>query len=236
MRRRLLPLLLIALAGCGRPPEAGNEAWFPLAAGHRWTYRVTTLSGADTSERERLTLRTQGRETLVLDDQPAWVRRSDSGVNYWLRSDEAGIRRVASKSDMQADPVADPAGRFVLKAPFVAGTQWQAGTTTYLLMRTNEYPRELKHSHPNIPMTYTIEAVADEVKVAAGTFSPCLRVRGSATVRVFVDPISGFKDQPLNSVEWYCRGVGLVKMERSEPASSPMLVGGSRTLELEAWE
>ena len=161
MRRRLLllllPLLLVALAGCSRSPEAGNEAWFPLAAGHRWTYRVTTVSGAEAPERETLTLRTQGRETLVLDDQAAWVRRSDSGITYWLRSDDAGIRRVAQKSDMQVDPVADPADRFVLKAPFVVGTQWQAGTTPYLLMRTHEYPRELKHSHPNVPMTYTIE-------------------------------------------------------------------------------
>lgn len=235
MRRGVL-FILIGLAGCGRSSDAGNEAWFPLAEGHRWTYRVTTLSGAGTSERETLTLRTLGRETLVLDDKPAWVRRSDSGISYWLRADEAGIRRVASKSDMQADPVADAPGRFVLKAPFAVGTQWQAPTTTYLLMRTHEYPRELKHSHPNIPMTYTIEAVADEVKVAAGSFSPCLRVRGSATVRVFVDPISGFKDQPLTSLEWYCRGVGLVRLERSEPSTSPMLVGGSRTLELEAWQ
>lgn len=234
--RRCTPLLLLVLAGCGRSPDAGNVAWFPLEAGHRWTYAVTTRSGADGVERESLTLRTLGRETLVLDDQPAWLRRSDSGITYWLRADEAGIRRVAQKSDMQVDPVADPAGRFVLKAPFAVGTQWQAGTTTYLLMRTHEYPRELKHSHPNIPMTYTIEAVADAVQVPAGRFSPCLRVRGSATVRVFVDPISGFKDQPLHSVEWYCRGVGLVKMERSEPSTSPMLVGGSRTLELEAWE
>jgi len=234
--RRSICLLLVALMGCSRTTDAGNEAWFPLAAGHRWNYTVTTVSGGDAPERERLTLRNQGRETLVLDDQPAWVRRSESGITYWLRSDDAGIRRVASKSDMQTEPVADSAGRFVLKAPFVVGTQWQASTTTYLLMRTHEYPRELKHSHPSIPMTYTIEAVADEVRVGAGTFSPCLRVHGSATVRVFVDPISGFKDQPLNSVEWYCRGVGLVKMERTEPSSSPMLLGGSRTLELENWE
>lgn len=236
MRRCPLPLLFVALAGCGRSPGADNEAWFPLQAGHRWTYVVTTRSGPDASERESLTLRTLGRETLVLDDKTAWVRRSDSGISYWLRADDTGIVRVASKSDMQADPVADSPGRFVLKAPFAVGTQWQASTTTYLLMRTHEYPRELKHSHPNIPMTYQIEAVADEVRTPAGSFSPCLRVRGSATVRVFVDPISGFKDQPLTSVEWYCRGVGLVKMERSEPSTSPMLVGGTRTLELEAWQ
>lgn len=236
LMRRCLPLLIAALAGCGRSPGADNEAWFPLQAGHRWTYTVTTRSGADSVERESLTLRTLGAETLVLDDKPAWLRRSDSGINYWLRADEGGVVRVASKGDMQADPVADAPGRFVLKAPFVVGTQWTAPTTAYLLMRTHEYPREIKHSHPSIPMAYQIEAVADAVQVPAGRFSPCLRVRGSATVRIFVDPISGFRDQPLTTLEWYCRGVGLVKMERSEPSTSPMLVGGSRTLELQAWQ
>jgi hypothetical protein len=234
--RRLCLLLPVVLAGCGRSPGGEAETWFPLEAGHRWTYTVTTLSGADASDRESLTLRTLGKATLELDDQAAWQRRSDSGVNYWLRADDSGIYRVASKSDMQAEPVADTPARVVLKAPYAVGTQWTAPTTTYLLMRTNEYPRELKHSHPAIPMNYQIEAVAETVQTPAGSFSPCLRVRGSATVRVFVDPISGFRDQPLTTLEWYCRGVGLVKLERSEPASSPMLTGGSRVLELESWK
>jgi len=233
MRRRLL-FALIVVAGCSRAPE--GQSWFPLEAGHRWNYTVTTRSGTDAPERESLTLRTLGSATLVLDDQPAWQRRSDSGVDYWLRADAAGIRRVASKSDMQAEPVADARDRYVLKAPYAVGTQWQAPTTAYLLMRTAEYPREIKHSHPSIPMSYEIEAVADAVQTPAGQFSPCLRVRGSAKVRIFVDAISGYSDQPLTTVEWYCRGVGLVKLERSEPSTSPMLVGGSRTLELESWK
>lgn len=237
MRARLLSVVIVlVLANCGRSPGSGSEVWFPLEAGHRWTYTVTTRSGTEAVERESLTLRTLGRETLALDDRPAWIRRSDSGISYWLRADAGGIVRVASKSDMQADPVADAPGRYVLKAPYAVGTQWQAPTTTYLLMRTAEYPRELKHSHPSIPMTYEIEAVADVVRTPAGSFSPCLRVRGSATVRVFVDAISGYRDQPLTTVEWYCRGVGLVKLERSEPSASPMLVGGSRTLELASWQ
>lgn len=234
--KRYLPLLALALASCSRSPGAGNEAWFPLAAGHHWTYTVTTRNGSDVTDRETQTMFTLGADTLVLDDKPAWQRRSDSGVNYWLRADDSGIVRVASKSDMQTDPVADAPGRFVLKAPFVVGTQWQAPTTAYLLMRTNEYPREIRHSHAAVPMTYQIEAVADEVQTPAGTFSPCLRVKGFATLKVFVDPMTGFKDQPLTTLEWYCRGVGLVKVQRDEPSSSPMLIGGTRTLELEDWK
>lgn len=227
--------LAAVLAGCGARPD-GDEL-FPLRAGHVWTYRVSTRLGNDAVERETLTLRTLGHEALpALDTAGAWHRRSDTGLDYWLRADASGIYRVASKTDLQAEPVLDKAPRFVLKAPYTVGTQWQAGTTTYLLMRHNEFPREIRHTHPNIAMNYQIDAVGDVVDVPAGRFDRCLRVKGVATVRVYADPASGWRDLPLTTTEWYCPGVGLVKLERSEPVQSAFLIGGSRTLELEHWQ
>jgi hypothetical protein len=239
MRRLLITVLpaagLTFLAACSSKPA--TEALFPLEAGHQWTYRVTTRSGEDTSERETLTLRTLGAEALpALDSQTAWRRRSDSGLDYWLRSDATGIYRVAAKNDLQAEPVLDKPLRFVLKAPYTVGTQWQAPTAPYLLMRRNEFPREIRHSHPSVPMNYQIDAVDESVETPAGRFEHCLRVRGQASVRVYADPASGWRDMPLATTEWYCRGVGLVKLERNEPAQSPFLTGGSRTLELESWQ
>jgi hypothetical protein len=228
-------LALLSLAGCQR--QTPSEALFPLEAGHRWTYRVTTRTGEDTSERESLTLRTMGPEAMTaLDGKSAWRRRSDSGVDYWLRADETGVYRVATKSDLDAEPHLDKPQRFVLKAPYTVGTQWQAATTSYLLMRRNEFPREIRHSHPSIPMSYQIEAVAETVDTPAGHFETCLKVRGTGSVRVYADPASGWKDMPLTTTEWYCKGVGLVKLERNEPAQSAFLTGGSRTLELESWQ
>ena len=51
----------------------------------------------------------------------------------------------------------------------------------------------------------------------------------------FADPVVGFKDMPLTTTEWYCKGVGLVKLERTEPANSTFLAGGKTTLELLEW-
>jgi hypothetical protein len=227
--------VVTVLAGCERAPSA--DALFPLDAGHRWTYRVTTRLGDDASERETLTLRTLGREAVpALGDVAASRRRSDSGLDYWLQADASGIYRVASKSDLDPEPVPDKPLRFVLKAPFVVGTQWQATTTAYLLMRRNEFPREIRHTHPKVPMTYQIEALAESLDVPAGHFDRCLRVRGSASVRIYADPASGWRDMPLTTLEWYCPGIGLVRMERSEPAGSAFLTGGTRTLELESWQ
>lgn len=226
--------LAASLAGCQRNTPADD--WFPLAAGHRWTYRVTTHGDDDTSERESLTLRTLGPETVPALGASAWRRRSDSGIDYWLRADTSGIYRVASKSDLDAEPLPDKPLRFVLKAPYTIGTQWQSTTTAYLLVRRNAFPREIRHTHPSVTMLYTIAAVDEAVETPAGRFAHCLRVQGTASVRVYADPASGWRDMPLTTTEWYCPRVGLVRVERSEPAKSAFLTGGTRTLELESWQ
>ena len=107
--RRTAPLATLAFAfaltisglpGCGSPPEpASGSALFPLAKGHVWTYRVTTELESDAPSSRELTLRTLGPEAMpLLDGQDAWRRRSDDGVDYWLRSDASGIYRVAARA------------------------------------------------------------------------------------------------------------------------------------------
>ena len=227
--------VLLGLAGCQRPAPA--EGYFPLAAGHRWEYEQRIEWENLAIERETLLLTTEGREEPEgLAGGPAWRRRSASGVDYWLRSDDTGVYRVASKSDLDAAARPDANRRYVIKAPFVVGTNWQATTTAYLLRRRQEFPREIRHSHPAVPMGYAIEAVGERVQTRAGRFEDCLRVRGEAKVRLFADPVHGWRDLPLTTLEWYCKGVGLVRLERDEPASSTFLSGGKLVLELTAWQ
>lgn len=231
--RAALPLAVsAALCGCGGAP-AGSP-YFPLAAGHAWTYEVRSEWDDSRTARETRVLRTLGREAL--DGGDAWRRRSDSGVDYWLRADERGVYRVASKTDLERDPRPDASPRFVLKAPLAVGTSWQAATAPYLLMRRAAFPPELRHTHPSVTMTYTIDALGVPVETRAGRFDDCVRVRGSASLVLFSDPVAGWKPMPLTTTEWYCRGVGLARLERHEPAlGSSFLTGGSLTMELVAW-
>lgn len=226
---------LAVLGGCSR--DAAPDAFFPLEAGHRWTYRVATQWSDGKTEDDTLTLTTLGKEPLPAgaaagDDRPAWRRHSADGVDHWLRADANGIRRVATRSLL--DPVlkADSVQRFVLKAPYVVGTQWAAPTTAYVLERRFDFPREVRLSYPPVTMTYRIEATGDSVDTPVGHHTDCLRVRGTATIRVFADPVVGWRELPLASVEWYCRGIGLVRLERSEPPGSNFTAGGTRTLTL----
>jgi hypothetical protein len=230
----LLPALL--LAACGRGP--GGDQLFPLEAGRQWTYRVTTELEDNSLSHETLVMRNEGSEPLHLhdDSQDAWRRRSEDGVTYWLRSDKSGIYRVASKSDLQAEPQPDPAPRFVLRQPLVVGTQWQASTTAYLLQRRQEFPREIRHTHPAVPMSYRIESTDLALDTPVGRFEHCLQVKGQAKLHLFADPVNGWRDLPLTTLEWYCPGIGLARLERHEPAQSAFLSGGSLTMELMAWQ
>lgn len=236
MSRIALHLVMSAaalLAGCGERSPAAS--YFPLDAGHRWTYQLTSTWADDSRERETLVLSALGEEDLA-DGKKAWRRRSETGIDYWLRSDASGVYRVATKTDVQEAPKPDAAPRFVLKLPLAAGTRWQAGTTAYLLRRRAEFPPEIRHSHPDIAMNYVIEALGQTVETPAGQFSDCLRVKGSATVHLFVDPVQGWQDLPLTTREWYCAGVGLVRLERDEPANSTFLLGGQLKMELMSWQ
>lgn len=105
-----------------------------------------------------------------------------------------------------------------------------------LLRRHADFPPEIRHSHKPVLMTYRIAALGQKVSTRAGDFADCLTVQGSAVIRLFADPVVGFKDLPLNTTEWYCKGVGLVKVQRAEPASSTFLAGGTMTLELTEWQ
>jgi hypothetical protein len=225
--------LVVAFAGCGA--AAPSTGFFPLEAGHRWTYDVKTEWDNNVVEHEPLVLTTHGSDSNV-EGGAAFRRRSDSGVDYWLRRDDSGIYRVASKSDLDAEPKPDAQRRYVLKTPFAAGSTWQATTTAYLLKRRNEFPREIKHTHPSISMNYTIESIGEKVQTRAGAFNDCLRVKGTAAVRVYADPVVGWRDMPLVTTEWYCDGVGLVRVVREELAQATFLTGGTLTMELVAWQ
>ncbi|MDE2455169.1 MAG: hypothetical protein KGL43_16390 [Burkholderiales bacterium] len=220
------------LCACQGP--APGTSYFPLDAGHRWRYDLATEREAGGVEHEELVLETLGQQEFA--GQPAWVRRSETGVDYFLRADASGIYRVASRLDVEAEPLKDAAPRYVLKAPLKVGTEWQADTNAYVLQRRQEFPPEIRNTHAPVMMTYTIAALGQGVDTRAGHFGDCLRVNGRALLRLFADAVSGWRDLPLTTTEWYCKGVGLVKVVREEPANSTFLSGGTMTLELTEWK
>lgn len=223
--------LAAVLVGCRAGPEP--VSLFPLEPGQHWRYDVRTEWENLVVERELREIRTMGQAQI--GDATAWRRRSADGVEWYLRADDSGVYRVATKTDLDAEPRPDAQRRYVLRAPVAVGTQWQASTTAYLLRRRADFPREIRHSHPEVIMHYVIESLDDVVDVRAGRYEGCVRVRGQAQLRLFADPVVGWRDMPLTTTEWYCRGPGLVKLVREEPAGATFLSGGTLTMELLQW-
>ena len=154
-----MPLLLL-LTAC---TPSGGDSWFPLVKGFEQTYAVTVES-EEAPPPEEWTLRVQGSDEV--DGMPVAVRRHSAGVSYYLREDDSGIRRVATRLDIDSEPTPEKEPMWVLKAPFTVGTEWTTATVPYLLLRRNEHPRELKLSH-RTPMQWRIEADNERVSTPA---------------------------------------------------------------------
>ena len=223
MSRHLLfyaPLALLA-ACSGR--DMGSE-WFPLRVGDEQTMSVSYQMD-EPREPEEWVMRVD--EPVVFQDQPVAVRHHSAGVSYYLKADDQGVRRIATRTDIDSEPTADAEPVWVLRAPYQVGTEWTTVTVPYLLQRRNEHPRDLKHTH-KAQMTWRIEAVDDMVTLADGSaHQPCLRVVGQARLNLYTDPVNGFTDVPLISREWYCKGQGLVKLEREEKVPAGFMTGGT---------
>jgi hypothetical protein len=231
MHRRAVLAAAVVLAACGAKP-AGDDL-FPLAAGHRWTYRMTTALEDHEPKVESLTIANEGSDQLGGDT--AWRRRSDAGIDYWLRADDTGVYRIGVRTPPQRLIAVDEPRRYVLRRPYQLGTQWDVLTTGYVLQRRNEVPKELRRWHKPFPMVYTIAALDETVTTPAAKFEHCLRVDGQALVRVYVEERKDWREVALLAREWYCPGVGLVRLEREEPNPSRFMWGGRVTLELVDW-
>ncbi|WP_291555695.1 hypothetical protein [Comamonas sp. SCN 65-56] len=214
-------LAAMALAGCNRPPPDA-ESYFPLHLGARWTYALRTDMAKPPVE-ATLELSVVRKETL--EGEPVTVRRSASGVEYYVRENASGLERVASRTDLEELPLRDETPIRILPARLQPGVEWIGSTAPVVLQRTLEFPHELKYEY-RAHMVYRIAAIDETLEVPAGRFSPCVRVEGSGSFKIYKDGLTGVADQTIASTEWYCKGVGLARFDRDEPADSRMLKGG----------
>ena len=226
---------LTALTACDKP--AHEHPYFPLAEGHSWTYEVSTQFDDPEGHTDitHTTLTNMGGE--LLNNQPSWRRRSTEGVEYWLRQDDKGLTRVATRSALDARATLDAAPRTVLPDPLVVGAHWETDTTLYFLRRRSERPAEFRlvEKYKAIPMTYTVTDLNQKVSTPAGDFEGCALVSGRADVVMWIESAMSFKPTPVLTREWYCRGVGLVQLEREEPTTARFFQGGFLRMKLTTW-
>jgi hypothetical protein len=231
MTRLTLIAAALLAAGCSSQPQ--GDSYFPLDVGARWEYDVASDIN-NTLTRETY-VATVDRTIDYEGGDQVFVRRIEApgsvGIEYWLRKDKVGIARIAKRSDIDEQARLDANARTVLKLPVAQGASWMVPTEAFVIApKTDLGQREVKM--PKVLMTYTVEAVDETVTVPAGTYKECARVVGLGNLSLYLDAVQGFTDIPITNREWYCKGVGLVKVEREEPLSSMLWSGGKITMEL----
>lgn len=203
-----------------------GPTYFPLEPGTYWRYKIesTTMDGTETKK-----FVVQATQPRKWRDEKIPVRTTLAGTHLFYEYNEQGVYRVATQRNDQQAPSAVPDNRrTVLQYPLKPGTSWTEMTETNALYRTGPPQRSEYWIHAPVPLTYVIEATDDSVKVPAGRFENCLRVRATGkTPNYDAGNYIGRTDIIVEKTDWYAPGVGLVKSVRKETTTGKVLNHGS---------
>jgi hypothetical protein len=231
MKRMTFIAAVLVLGGCSQSLPVG-DSYFPLPVGATWEYDVTSDINNIVSH-ETYTLSVD--RTIDTDAGEVIVRRAEAagsiGIEYWLRKEKDRIVRIAQRIDADEQAKLDRNPQVVLKLPVTVGASWMVPTDLFVIAPKYEMGMGTTKM-PKVLLTYTVEAIDETVAVEAGTFKSCARVAGVGNFALYVDAVQGFRDIPVVNREWYCKGVGLVKVERTELLQSAYYSSGKITMAL----
>ena len=161
-----------------------NESYFPLKEGMRWEYNVISDQGAT-------------KKLLITNLAPREVSGTKVTPRKWelggvtfvelMKKDDSGIYRYAEQKGEQAPPSLVTPIECHLKFPIAEGSSWNM-------------PAKLGNSTVNVSLT--IESLSEEVKVPAGTFKDCIKIKQVG---------ENDAGTSVMGYEWYAPKVGVVK-------------------------
>ena len=183
----IIAALLLALSlftpGHGRCDEL-SESYFPLKAGMRWEYTITSTQGQPQK------LRISNLALREVNGVKVTPRKWELGASTFfelMKQDGTGIYRYAEQVSETAPPNLVTPMECHLKFPIAQGNSWNMVT---------------KVGNSKVKIVLIIESVSDEVKVPAGTFKDCLKIKQVG------ENDSGIS---IMGYEWYAPKVGVVK-------------------------
>lgn len=178
----LLFALSLLMPGLGWGDEL-NASYFPLKEGGRWEYNVISDQGA---AKTLLITNLAPREVSGVKVTPRKWELGGSTFIELMKQDETGTYRYAEQKGEQAPPDLITPMECHLKFPVAEGSSWNMAA---------------KLGNNTVNITLTIESLSDEVKVPAGTFQDCAKIKQAGEN----DAMS------VLGYEWYAPKVGVVK-------------------------
>jgi len=161
-----------------------SESYFPLKEGRRWEYDVISSQGAT---KKLLITNLAPREVSGAKVTPRKWELGGATFIELMKKDETGIYRYAEQKGEQAPPSLITPMECHLRFPITEGSSWNMAA-------------KLGNSTVNISLT--IESLSDEVKVPAGTFKDCVKIKQVG---------ENDAGTSVMGYEWYAPKVGVVK-------------------------
>jgi hypothetical protein len=184
---RIVAALLLAVSlftPClGRGDEL-SESYFPLKEGQRWEYNVFSNQGAT---KKLLITNLAPREVNGVKLTPRKRELAGSTFIELIKQDETGVYRYAEQKSESAPPSLITPMECHLRFPITEGSSWK------MVAKVGNSP---------VNLSLTIESLSEFVKVPAGTFKDCVKVKQV-----------GENDAGTSVLgyEWYAPKVGVVK-------------------------
>jgi hypothetical protein len=225
LKRSCLLGAVALLAGCDRRPET----FFPLDPGWEWQYAMQIVTADGPRQAKYLVANLPPYE---FDGRRTIPRRSPGGATILYAEGAQGIERVGEVREGE-EPHHYPMPQTVLPGTLAVGASWRGDTRTRVLEVTSHAAGALYKIEADVPLVYTVESLVETVRVPAGEFRGCLRVHAAGRTLAEVRKQVGLAEIQIDQVEWYARGVGLVRSERRETTSSSALPSGTLVVELE---
>lgn len=219
---------VLAASGC----SGSQNSFFPLTKGRVWVYTIDLKTGQGKREMKHVVA---NLGSGVLHNHKVYVQRAADGLVTYFRVEPGGIFRVGDtgpdgKTHILPKPVLVLPRPAALSAP-----SWADWEYTAALQRGGP-PKANLHIdiRVRVKMTYTVSSTDSVVEVPAGRFGHCLQIRGTGEVERDVGTPIGSITIHVVSTKWYAPGVGLVKVERKESTSSPIVPAGELKMQLQS--
>ena len=204
MKNYLLIISSLLLIAC----ESADTSWFPLKEGYWWQYSVIRSIRGEPHLQKLVFANLPAVNINGLKLYPR--KRADGRVDYYEKKDNA-IFLV---------DVEEGSRTLLLQEPIQVGTKWQAESKILFLRVTGAfeatYNRRIKEY---ITIDYEIDSIDEIVKVAAGRFTNCIRVKGKGSIYGgggSLKEFMGIDTINIETFDWYAPGVGLIKRMRKE--------------------
>jgi hypothetical protein len=206
----LLLALSLGMPGSARCDEL-SESYYPLKEGMKWEYLV--ISNA--SDTKKLTITNLAPREV--QGKKVTPRQWDLGGHIFIEfmeKDDSGIYRYAEQIGEKGAPTLVTPKECHLRFPITEGNSWNMAT---------------KIGNSTLNVALMLESVSEEVKVPAGTFKDCLKIKQVG---------SNDAGTSVMGYEWYAPKEGIVKslVTIKQKSKDGNIVSDNRTYQLQSFK